>query len=48
MLKGDKEELVFNERNILMNLNHPFIIKLHYAFQTVLNFVIIYNIDPFN
>lgn len=35
MLKRDKEEIVFNERNILINVNHPFIIKLHYAFQTV-------------
>ena len=35
MISRDKEELVFNERNILMSLNHPFLIKLHYAFQTV-------------
>ena len=28
------EKYAFTERNILMKLNHPFIVKLHYAFQT--------------
>ena len=35
MIVRDKDEFVFNERNILVGLNHPFLIKLHYAFQTV-------------
>ncbi|OMJ88865.1 hypothetical protein SteCoe_9064 [Stentor coeruleus] len=28
------ERYAFTERNILLRLNHPFIVKLHYAFQT--------------
>ena len=32
MLKRDKEETVFNERNILSQLNNPFIAELKYAF----------------
>lgn len=35
MLARDKEEMVFNERNILVSVHHPFIITLNYAFQTV-------------
>lgn len=36
MIERDKEEFVFNERNILININNPFLVKLHYAFQTVI------------
>lgn len=35
MLARDKEEMVFNERNILVSVHHPFVITLNYAFQTV-------------
>jgi len=35
MIKRDKEETVFNERNIMTRIDHPFLVKLHYAFQTV-------------
>jgi len=35
MIEKDKEENVFNERNIMTRLDHPFLVKLHYAFQTV-------------
>lgn len=35
MLTKDKEENVFNERNIMARMKHPFIVKLHYAFQNV-------------
>ena len=35
MLKRDKEETVFNERNILTRLKNPFMAELKYAFQTV-------------
>jgi len=35
MIKRDKEENVFNERNIMARLHHPFLVKLYYAFQTV-------------
>lgn len=34
MIKRDKEENVFNERNIMARLHHPFLVKLFYAFQT--------------
>jgi len=36
MMKGDKDkykEQVRNERDILVSINHPFIVKLKYAFQ---------------
>ena len=32
MLRRDKEETVFNERNILTRLANPFIAELKYAF----------------
>jgi len=35
MIEKDKEEAVFNERNIMTRIDHPFIVKLHHAFQTV-------------
>lgn len=35
MIKRDKEENVFNERNIMARLHHPFLIELFFAFQTV-------------
>ena len=35
MIKRDKEESVFKERNIMTRLEHPFIVKLHWAFQSV-------------
>ena len=35
MIKKDKEEAVFKERNIMTRLEHPFIVKLHFAFQSV-------------
>ena len=38
MLRRDKEETVFNERNILTRLSNPFIAELKYAFQTVICF----------
>lgn len=41
MLKRDKEETVFNERNILTRLDNPFIAQLKYVFQTVNNQYII-------
>jgi serine/threonine protein kinase len=28
------EKYAFTERNVLMNITHPFIVKLHYSFQT--------------
>ena len=34
MLEKDKEECVFNERNILSSLDHEFLIKLYFAFQS--------------
>ena len=34
-LKRDKEEVFFNERNIMVRLNHPFLTKLYFSFQTV-------------
>lgn len=38
MIERDKEEMIFNERMILSRVNHPKVIALHYAFQTVIEF----------
>ena len=36
MIRRDKEDIVYNERNINRLLNNPFVVKLHYAFQSVI------------
>jgi serine/threonine protein kinase len=42
----NQKKYIFNERNILVTADHPFIVKLHFAFQTeyklyfVMDFVI--------
>lgn len=35
VLKEEKVQQVLTELNILTQLSHPFIINLHYAFQSV-------------
>ena len=35
MIKKDKLESVFKERNVMTRLEHPFIVKLHFTFQSV-------------
>jgi serum/glucocorticoid-regulated kinase 2 len=35
MIERDKEEIIFNERNILTRIRHKRIVRMHYAFQTV-------------
>ena len=42
VVERDKEEMLFNERNIMVRVNHPFLTKLHFAFQTVYNYFRIY------
>lgn len=37
-------EQVFNERNLLANLNHPFICNIHYAFQDESNLYIVMDV----
>lgn len=34
IMKPKHEEHVYNERNILIGMKHPFIIKMDYSFQT--------------
>ena len=35
-LSNNKEDIILNERLIMIEMKHPFIVKLEYAFQTVL------------
>ena len=40
MIKQDnKVEQIMSERRILETINHPFLIKMHWAFQSVINFI---------
>lgn len=32
----DKKQALANERNVFVRLHHPFLTKLHFAFQTVI------------
>lgn len=41
------ERYAFTERNILMKINHPFIVKLHYAFQTPEKLVLVLDYCPY-
>ena len=38
-IETDKVQQMMCERNILSKILHPFIIKLHYAFQSVLYYI---------
>ena len=35
IVENNKEDIISNEKDILMSINHPFIVKLDYIFQTV-------------
>ena len=37
IIREKKLKPILSERKILEKLNHPFIIKLHWAFQSVIN-----------
>lgn len=41
------ERYAFTERNILMKIDHPFIVKLHYAFQTLEKLVLVLDYCPY-
>lgn len=34
IIKNKKEVIVMNERNIMTKINHPFLLKLEYAFES--------------
>lgn len=46
VLHGKTSEQTRNERSILEALQHPFIVKLHYAFQTPLKLYLILSYAP--
>jgi len=35
IIDNDKQDIIINELTLMKNMNHPFIVKLEYAFQTV-------------
>jgi len=37
IIEKEKEDTVLTERNIMTRIDHPFLVKLHYAFQSVKN-----------
>jgi len=41
VVQKGKADQIMTERNILTKTNHPFIVKLHYAFQSV-DIIIVY------
>ena len=44
--KENVEKYVFTERHVLSLLNHPFIVKLHYSFQTDKNLYLVMDYLP--
>ena len=43
IVQNNKEDIILNEREIMINTKHPFIVKLDYAFQSVNNLFILNN-----
>jgi len=35
ILENNKEDIIINERDIMINSKHPFIVKVDFIFQTV-------------
>jgi serine/threonine protein kinase len=46
MIQKDKEESVFNERNLMTRLDHPFLVKLHFSFQSKKNLYLVMDFMP--
>ena len=41
IMKLDAINLILEERNLLMKIDHPFIVKMHFSFQDKFNLYII-------
>ena len=45
-MKLDAINLILEERNLLMKIDHPFIVKMHFSFQDKFNLYIIFELMP--